>query len=479
MMSPIYADMSSFCRVESMVICLTLSALLVTYRTIEKHPNRLGSRPSWRDPMILAGILVGVAAATRLHSITLSMPLLLLVLLFDERAMRRQEYPRWTLSFARYLLPPIFLAGVLCYWWAARAVAPEFPHAAALLTKAGIGLAVAPLAAVLLYRTQTTRSVLLRVASPAAIKIGIGCLGGFLLTNFTVIPQYRYFLGSMDMYSGGYIDWQRTTWPLWTNIRWYIAFYMKVFAPDTCVLFLFLVSAVWIAISRNRKLLPYLLVFVGFFVSKPLNLIAAPHHTVLWLPSFVICCAFPVAMVYSALAVRAAIHPRWQLAASGFAAILFVAIALQLTDGPRHAAIWAQQSEVRLQNLSQATDWIKYETPLGTTVAMSYFCFNPDIYYTWLRSMEVPVPSSEFDGRTYLIWWGKRAELRGLAGYACGTGGATGNRSGLVGMSTADPSAVVDPYRDPAFQHVAQFGNDNNEVDLFRFDFRNSGSRIH
>lgn len=477
MMSPIYANISSFCRVESMAVFLTLSAFLVTYRTIERRPNRLGSRPSWRDPMIVAGILIGVATAARLHSVTASIPLLLLILLFDERVPRRQDYPGWTLSLAPYLLPPVFIAGVLCYWWASSGVIPQFPHAGALFKKLGIGLAAAPVAAVLLYRIKTTRPVLLRVAGPGFIKIAMGWIGGFLLANFTVIPQHRFFLGSMDMYSGGYMDWQRTTWPLWTNIRWYIGFYMKVFAPDTCVLILFLVSAVWIVISRKRRLFPYLLAFIGFFVSKPLNLIAAPHHAALWLPCFAICCAFPVAETYSWLVGRAAIHARWQLVASGSAAILFTVIALQLTNGPRQAAGYAQGSEERLQQVSHATDWIKYQTPLGSTVAMSYFCFNPDIFYAWAQSMEVPVPSSEFDGRTYLTWWGKRAELQGLAGYACGTGGEADARKGLVGLSTADPNEVVDVYHDPGFEHVVRFGNGASEVDLFRFDFRAPNSQ--
>ena len=63
----------------------------------------------------------------------------------------------------------MFVAGALCCWWASSRVAADFPHAAALLTKAGIALAVAPLAAVLLYRIQKARPILLRVASPEAM----------------------------------------------------------------------------------------------------------------------------------------------------------------------------------------------------------------------------------------------------------------------------------------------------------------------
>jgi hypothetical protein len=39
-------------------------------------------------------------------------------------------------------------------------------------------------------------------------------------------------------------------------------------------------------------------------------------------------------------------------------------------------------------------------------------------------------------------------------------------------MAIANPKAVVDVYRDPAFQRVASFGNDLNAIDVFRSDFR-------
>jgi uncharacterized membrane protein len=126
-MSPMYAKYSSFCRVESMAVCLALSALLVFYRALERNPSRLGARPSWRDPMILSGILVGMAAAARLHSLAATLPLLFLIPVFDERMPRRQAYPRWTLSAAMYLLPSMFVAGALCYWWARSRVSAEFP----------------------------------------------------------------------------------------------------------------------------------------------------------------------------------------------------------------------------------------------------------------------------------------------------------------------------------------------------------------
>jgi len=471
-MSPIYAKYSGFCRVESMAICLAIIALLVTYRALEKRPSGMGSSPSWRDPMILAGALVGVAAAARLHSITASLPLLLLVLLFDERMPRRVKYPRWVLSAGIYLVPAMFVVGALCCWWARSWVAGELPHAASLLTKAGIVFALAPVAAALLYRFERARPILLRVASPEAIKIAMGCCGGFLLANFTVVPQRRFFLGSVEMYMGSYLDWQRTTWPLWTNIRWVARFYLNVFAPDTILVVLLAVSIVWIVAARDRRVLPYLIVLAGFFISKPLNTIAAPHHVLLWLPCFALVCAFPVAKLYSLAAGASGYLSVRRLAATGAAGVLLAVVALHLTAGPRQAGEYARLTQVRLENVSAATDYLKYRTPLGSEIAMSYFCFNPDIFYMWTRSLEVPVPQSEFDSRRYFTWWGKKAELQGIAGYACTTGG---DRPGLTEnnkLTVADPNQVADTYHDPDFQRVASFGKDADEVDLFRFDFR-------
>ena len=475
MMSSNYASYSSFCRVESMALFLALCALLVLYRALEKHPDRLGARPSWRDPMILAGVLVGVSAAARLHSIAASMPLLLLILLFDERVRQRRQYPRWTRSAAVFLLPSTFVAGALCYWWARSRVAPDFPHAAALLAEAGIALAAAPIAALLLYHIERTRPVLLRVASPEAIKIGMGCLGGFLLANFTMIPQYRFFLDSMERYSGSYIDWQRTTWPLWTNVRWYVAFYTKNFAPDTVTAVLLATSIVWIVVSRSRRLLPYLFAYLVFFLSKPHNLEDAPHHTLTWLPCVAILCAFPVAEVYATLVGRGAGRARWRLAASCVAAVLFAAVALGLTNGPLGAAAEAQYSQGRLRHISEATDWIKHNTPSNTAVAVDYYCFNPDIFYITLQRMGVPWPVSEFDGRNYFIWSDRRDQLEGLAGYACAAAGGVADLTG--NMAIADRKKVVDVYHDAAFQRVASFGNDWNAIDLFRFDFRATGAK--
>jgi hypothetical protein len=102
---------------------------------------------------------------------------------------------------------------------------------------------------------------------------------------------------------------------------------------------------------------------------------------------------------------------------------------------------------------------------------MSYFCFNPDVFYWWLLALDIPVPAWEFDGRMYLAWWGKRDQIAGMSGYACGTGGAGTSVSELDRLAIADANAVVDVYHNPAFQRLASFGSPgHSEVDVFHFD---------
>ena len=471
MMSPAFSFFSSFCRVESMAVAFTLAALLAAYRALEKGGAQLGARPSWRDSLIWAGALAGVAAGARLHSIAASGMVIFLVLLCDERTPRRDRYPGWVLSAARYGVPSISLVGVVCFCLAKWQWSAEFPHAGAVLVKAAVGLAIAPFVAVLLYRSPAIRPILIRAAGPETIKVGIGTVCGFLLSNPMLIPRFRHFLQTIEMYSLDYQDWTRSTWPLWKNIRWYVAFYARNFAPDRVLGLLLVGGAILAVASGGRRLRPYLLTLVGFFVSKPLNMIAAPHHTLLWLPFFALLCGYPVARLYDFVRARDAGSVKWRLAAGGAAAAAYLAIALSLSNGPAMAASQVQGDRARLANIEKASDWIHDNTRLDSTVAISNPCFNPDIFYTWMKSLDVPVPAQVFDGRQYVIWFGIRGTISGLAGYAC-TAGPDGMPANWDNRALTDPKHVSDPNREPGFQRVAAFGNGVNEVDIFRFDFR-------
>ncbi len=475
-MSPIYAKYSSFSRVESMAICLILAALLVVYRGLDKTPQLLGEALSWRDRMIAAGFLCGIAAGARLHSMTASGTLLFFILLCDPRVERRDEYPRWVRRMSRIALPLVTAAGVVAWWLVRRRILVEYPYAGSLLIKAAVAMVAGPAVLALLYRISGTRRLLVRTVNPEVIKLLIGGICGFLISNPTVIPQYDDFLRSMNFYSGSYIDWARTTWPLWRNIRWYVGFYGGVFAPDKILLLLSLSGALWIAASRDRRVVPYLIALLAFFLSKPINLIAAPHHTLLWLPFFAIVTAYPIARLYDMVRGPAASGRNRRRLAVGTAVAATVWIGVLLTNGPANAAAEVRSSQARLDNIEKATDWIHDNTPNNSTVAFGYFCFNPDVFYTIVQSMNVPVPGASLDPRRHLVWWGRRGALSGIAGYLCTTPGIGADQQ-HDNLASSDPEHLADPYKEPEYQRVVSFGHDFDEVDVFRFDFRDAASR--
>ncbi len=469
-MSPAYASYSSFCRVESMSISLILLGLLITHRALDRTYRHARPRRFPIDPFLVAGVLAGLAAAVRLHSLLASMPLLALILLFHKWNSPPEDYPRWMRSTARIGLPLMAMAGAATIW-EVKTRFIGYPHASALIVRAGVALLVLPMLVALFYTARRTRSLLLRAAGPEFVKIIAGCTAGFLLGSPTSIRQYTFVLASIDRYSGSYIDWQRTAWPLKDDVAWYLYFYGKTFAPDAIAALLLLTGAMWMVLRRDRRMLPYLCAFLIFFVSQPLDLRAAHHHILLWLPFFALVCAYPIAETYGVLWHRAGTSAKWKLAVQAAAVLAWLGLAWQLTNGPRNAASEVRASQLRLDNVAEATSWIKRNTGPGATIAVGYFCFNPDMFYAVLRAGDVPVPDSVSDGRYYFGWWGERASLAGHAGYVCAPGpGAAG--SNLDRLAVADSSRMVDPLTDPAFHKVAGFGSGAAEVDIFQFDLR-------
>src|SRR5207344_917283 len=102
------------------------------------------------------------------------------------------------------------------------------------------------------------------------------------------------------------------------------------------------------------------------------------------------------------------------------AGVLVLAVT-QFAPGPVVTPAKAMISEVRTRNIEHATEWIKTHVEPKGTVAISYYCFNPDVFYAWATFLHVPVPPQAFDGRNYRIWWGHGSVLKGIAGYACAT----------------------------------------------------------
>jgi len=339
------------------------------------------------------------------------------------------------------------------------------------------------------YRFSGTRAWVVRILSPDHLKLTLGFAGGALLGNPTVLRQREFFFQSMEMYSG-YLDRDRMAWPLWKNISWYLKHYLDVLAPDTMTyggikaapavrtyghldmvsperlpLILLAIGCVWILWSRDRKMVPYLVGAAFFFVSKPLNVVASPHHIILWLPFLFMVCAYPVGKLCGLI--RARYGDVW--AGAALCAALAV-LATQVANGPALSYERAMASEVRMHNIEQATAWYKANAGPKDMVAISFYCFNPDVVYAWLAYLHAPVPAEAFDGREYQIWWGQGSVLKGRTGYACAT--PIDIPSIKTRMDLSSPGEGTDPYHDARFQRAASFGRGDDEVDVFKFDYR-------
>jgi hypothetical protein len=464
-MSGIYTSYSSFVRVESLSICLILLAILILLRVTQRQAvSATPVSTALFDGVLVAGMLAGLAAANRLHSVTASLPALVLILVLQPAP--RTGYPKW----ARVLLAAA-AAGIgvalLLVLATGQTIFLPYPHARRLFATALVAGAATLALGALLYRVPRLQPTLCRIASPAVIRLLFGCAVGFLLGTPTVVPQYAYFFSSIEMYSSGYRDLARASMPFWEHLKWYVGYYVRVAAGDTVVLALVILGALVILLRRDRRALPFLAGALLFFVSKPLSVVPAAHHVMLWLPYVAIVCSYPVAVAWNAVA-RV---PRYGVPlATALFLVLFPPLWQSLTKGPEQVALGTALNEERLANVLKATEWMRRHTEPNATIAISYFCFNPDVFYRWLVEYGVPVPKSVLAGREYLIWWGHARALGGKTGYVCAT------RHDVVSIKTnldlAEPGQGTDPFTDKRFELVQSFGTGLGEVDVFRFDYR-------
>ena len=470
-MSQLYAAMSSFVRVESLSMCFMLSGLLVLVRALDEAPDGTAAgcrRWDALDPMLVAGALIGLGAATRLHAITASLPAAAMLLAFAPRKLRQVDYPR-SVKIAAFLAGVVLgLAGVLTIVW--RSAFEPFWTAYHGIQTAIVGGLCGLAAGALAYRIPRTRPLLIRIISPDLVRLLIGIGGGFLAGTPTIIWQYRFFLQSVNFYSTSYRDIERIAWPFSQNVQWYVRYYFAYITPDRVLLVLLVAGAFFIALRRDRRLAPFLIAAILFFVSKPLTLIAAPHHVVLWLPFYALVCAYPVAALVDFGERRG--REGQSVAYFGVAAV-FASLVVWITPGPAMIRRDPGNAE-RLANVQQASDWIIDHTEPDATVAVAFYCFNPGTFFVWLRSQEVPVPGNYApDRRTYVVWWDQIEALQTHAGYACMT---NTDLELSARLDKARPGQGALPLSDPRFEWVQSFGSGPNRVNLFRFDFRSDAT---
>jgi hypothetical protein len=476
--SPIYSYYSSFIRTESLTVCLILISILCLLRGIERlrDSRRLAHCSIF---IVLAGFCAGLAAASRFHSITASLPLLLLLLICGVKYVA--VYPRWLQLSWKY----VFACGFVVCGAAALAIYSGHLPGTDLNRNAGgwhptlsniypfLILSVsAYLIAWTLVKLPIASSLFDRFLPPTVFLLLFGVLFGFFLGTPTLLWQYNYFFESIQMYNNDYIDQTRAHWPLIKNFLWFLHHYIAVIAPNRLSLLLMTIGVLLILVARDRYLVPFVVTGWLFFVSKPINLLPLPHHVIAWLPFWAIVAAYPVAKTYDATRNRHRSSIR--LTVSGLT-VLIGFLVFNMTSGLRGVALKTAQNEERMTSIASATDWIKKNTEPNATIAISYFCFNPDTFFVWLRDNDVTIPSSVLDGRQYIVWWGKRSALEGLQGYACVS---PSDRDAIkFRLDLASPGEGTDPYTDKEFRLLQTYGHNEAQIDIFRFDFLDQSAR--
>jgi hypothetical protein len=453
--SPAYAAFSSFVRVESLSMCFMLASLLVaTYWT--PQPNR---RLLWT-----AGVLAGLSVACRFHAVMAVFPVLLLFLVGRGRAEPAHDYPEWTKAlFVATGAAVVTLAAVLLL--ARRSLFVPVPAAWALLLTVAVAAALGCAVVWAAYRWHATRAWLLRLLPPEAADLACGMGVGVLLGTPTVIWQLPHLLQSMEMYRTSYVDHARVAWPLWTNVTWYVNLYLNVAAPHGILLALLLGGVVLAVVRRHWSIVWIAAGALLFFFSKPLNLRAATHHMIMWLPYYAILIAYPLAVVWQIVR-RQPVYTR--VATTAVFAALLAFLWVSLVPGVRKVAADQAFNEKRMTSIREATAWVKDNTDRNSTILVAYFCFNPDIVYSWFKSLAVPVPAPVWDGRTWVIWWGHGRTFKGQSGYALATRSDAQYLKKQIDLM--EPGQGTDPYTDARFRIVRSFGDDGSRVDVFRFD---------
>ena len=465
-MCPVYGWTESTIRPEPPVVCLFILSIFCLQRATANAGANYQAK--W---IFLSGLLAGLAAAMRFHSITATLPVLLMILLLEPAAPPKYP-PRWSLYSKRILglaiaaaiagmigiqtrmLPGTAAGRMLLTWW---------PKAFDVFF--GLCAIMAVLIVVIWSLRFSSRTAWLseRILHPRVFVLLGGAVAGVLAGTPTILWNPRYFFESIQMYTTSYVDIERMAWPLARHVAWLFGFYMRGIATDWLSLSLIALGAVLIVIRRDRRLMPFLIGALLFFVSRPLNTAPFQHQMVPWIPLFAVVAGYGPALVYHWL-------PRVRYSAvlrpASFAGLLIV-MACVMEWGPRTTALKADRDQQRLSNIALATDWIHAHAEPEAAVAISYYCFNSDVFFAWLRFLEVPLPPSP-DRRRYLIWWGEHSALTGLKGYACATRRDVDNNRRL---DLRTPGEGADPFTQAGFQHAATFGANSSEVDVFRFDF--------
>ncbi len=458
LLNPSYAGTVPFVRVEPLAMCFMLAAVIV----MTESKSRL--KTFW------AGCLGGLGAACRLHSLTATLPLLVL-LLVSQSWSSPSESPRFLGRFFFRWAASILAGSLLSFYFFAFGHTPlraAYPLAFALFEDASLWLAAFVFAIALTWLIPKVRLALVKIVTPDLARLFAGLVVGLVLGIPTVFTQFQALLRSVNFYeSSGYSDAVAARLPLADKVASLFRFYIAAISPDKISLVLLTVGAsLIIFVPYHRKLLPYLIVAIGFFFSEPLNLVRAVHHVAMWIPFFAMVASLPWVAVTGLLETKGRAI-RYVTAATAVAALFW--LRSELRNGPAELKANMAGHLERTRNIDLSRAWISSHTQKGTRVMVAFYCFGPEIFYAWFRQLDVTVPAAQEDGRRYELWWGNQSALKGIDGVACVSPSDT---PFLKQWELRQPGEGMDPLHDSRFRLAASFGQGPNQIDLLKFDFR-------
>ncbi len=458
LMNQPYEGTVPFIRVEPLAMCLMLAAILVLTET-KSLPGAFA-----------AGLLCGIGAACRLHSITASLPVLGLLLIFRDWG-SGQEYSR---AFGRLVagLGAVALAVSLAlayfFAWGHAQLATVFPLAFGLFAKASLASAILIALLGAAYLFPATRPLVWKTVTPASIILLAGVGLGLVLGVPTAIIRYDAFLQSVDFYqSPQYYDPVAAHLPLFEKIASLFRFYVPRVLPDWAAAILFLAGASLILIfPRWRRLTPYLIVALAFFVSRPLGLLHAPHHVALWAPFYAIVCSVAFA-AFTGLFETKNITLRYLTAAIAIATLFWLRMEMPDSSGNLKATMAGHIERTR--NVALFDAWLSSQGDNASTVMVTFYCFDQGIFYNWYRTLGLFVPRAYDAGPREELWWGNQSALKARSGLACLS---NMDLPVLKEWELRQRGEGLDPLHDSRFHLIQSFGHGLNQVDVMQFDFR-------
>jgi hypothetical protein len=452
-----YAGTVPSLRVEPATLCFMLASILVLTE------SERASRALW------AGVLGGVAAACRLHSITATLPILT-ILLFEQTWRRDATYsPRFRRLLA-ILAAATFCGSVALFCsfrYSSGPLHSLYPLVFGLLARTCLGVGILVAGAAGAYYSRKLRPAVVRTITPELVLLTAGIALGFLAGTPTVLTRYEALLRSLDFYLGpGYRDAAAVHLPFHAQLSSYLSFYLKAIVSEKLPIALLAAGTGLVIFGYRRRLfLPYLIVGASFFVSKPLTLARAEHHISLWIPFYAVLCAVPIAAMFETLRRRS--NP-YLVPVTGLVTLGLLWTGLRDSHSYLMGVVMARHAE-RLQNIETSRRWIPAHTADDATFMIAFYCFGPEIFEAWQRDLGVFLPNTRADGRHYQLWWGNQSALRGHSGYACLTPSDIGYMKQWE-LRTAGEG--IDPLHDGRFFLVKSFGHGPNQVDLLQFDMK-------